>query len=476
MTQILKNTSVLLLVFMIFSCSNDEEIGTPKSDPVISQLKNSLHLEKFTDQNISENLEVNWNDVKKTSTNGIEIYEISVVEKTPITLESNIFQDKLKYEIVAIKNGNNLSSYFIQAYSSLNHDLFPSTIKSLNNFTGTFKVFDLSGKPADQIVVYNGKSINPSKNPNLNLLTATINSFGNSKNLTSRLPDCNEYIAVYTEMWATEYRVWRMADSGKFITMSVVGERYLGTTISYMAVPYACDAPGDSYHMLGRSNTYNTILVPEKMEPCTVGDIITSLSQSTEYNSALNNVRSADPTKEHSITLGKDANGNITQAPMNNGGPVKVEINTSWAGAFGAIHNHPPNTPISGGDIYTAVTLNSNNINFTTTFVYTNGEMYAAVVTDLAAAKAFVANYPADIRPQYNPEFPDFIFNQMEDLRRSMGQSVDGLTSAIAFILDKYNAGITFLKQDTSGRFNPIKIKETTNPNGSKTYTSTPCN
>lgn len=476
MTQILKTTLALVSVFMIFSCSNNEEIGTTQSNSIINQLQNSLHLDKFEDENISENLQVNWNDVKKTSVNGIEIYEVSVVEKNPTSLESNIFQNKLKYEIIAVKNENDVSSYFIQAYSSLNHDLFPSTIKSLNNFTGTFKVFDLSGKPVDQVVVYNGKSINPSKNPELNLLTTAINSFTSSKNLTSRLPDCNEYIAVYTEMWQSEYKVWRMADSGMLIGINYVGERYLGTTVSYMAVPYACDVPGDSYHMLGRSTTYNTIIVPEKMEPCTVGDIITSISQSIGYQSALNGVISANPTIEHSITLGRDANGNITQAPIRDGGSVNVSVNTSWTGAFGAIHNHPNITPISGGDIYAAVTLNSNNINFTTTFLSTDGEMYAAVVTDLAAAKAFVAAYPADMSSAYNPEFPDYIYNQILSLRSKMGESNSGRTMAMAYVLNKNNAGITLLKQDSSGRFNPLQIKEITRSNGAIAYILTPCN
>ena len=76
---------------MIFSCSNDEEIGTIKSDPIISQLQNSLHLDKFTDQNISENLEVNWNDVNKTTANGIEIYEIEISEKEMTKIKSGQF-------------------------------------------------------------------------------------------------------------------------------------------------------------------------------------------------------------------------------------------------------------------------------------------------------------------------------------------------------------------------------------------------
>jgi hypothetical protein len=50
-----------------------------------------------------------------------------------------------------------------------------------------------------------------------------------------------------------------------------------------------------------------------------------------------------------------------------------------------------------------------------------------------------------------------------------------GRTTAIAFVLDKHNAGITLLKQDSTGNFNPIKTEETIQ-NGTTTYTPKPCN
>ena len=56
-----------------------------------------------------------------------------------------------------------------------------------------------------------------------------------------------------------------------------------------------------------------------------------------------------------------------------------------------------------------------------------------------------------------------------------MGYGIEGRTTAIAFILDKYNAGIVVLKQDSNGNFNPIKTEENIQ-NGVKTYTPKPCN
>jgi len=57
-----------------------------------------------------------------------------------------------------------------------------------------------------------------------------------------------------------------------------------------------------------------------------------------------------------------------------------------------------------------------------------------------------------------------------------MGSSIDGKTEAIAYVLNQYNAGLTVLKQNNSGEFEPIKPEETTNSDGTKSYTTKPCN
>lgn len=105
----------------------------------------------------------------------------------------------------------------------------------------------------------------------------------------------------------------------------------------------------------------------------------------------------------------------------------------------------------------------------------TNGETYAIVVTNLALAQAFVKTFPADQLPNQSPEFHDTIFNQILDVRPQMGESTEGRTRGIAFVLDNNNAGITLMKQDDSGVFNPIKIEEQINADNSKTYNSIPC-
>jgi hypothetical protein len=213
-------------------------------------------------------------------------------------------------------------------------------------------------------------------------------------------------------------------------------------------------------------------------EPCAKAQTITNGILDNEYRSALNSIRTASADGlEHSITLGKKGIMQTIQSPMNTGGTHDVAVNTSLQGAFASIHNHPTaSLPISGGDIYTSVKLNTLCGDLVTSFIaLPDGSTYAIVVTDIVVAQAFVAAYPADVKPGYSPEFPDFIFDQMQDLVDEMGSSVEGRTTAMAFVLDKYNAGITLLKQDSAGNFNSIKTEETIQ-NGTKTYTPKPCN
>lgn len=242
---------------------------------------------------------------------------------------------------------------------------------------------------------------------------------------------------------------------------------------------YGSDISGYVIHAGGGNgsggNGNISITFTEK-DPCSIAQAITDISRSPGYISVKSNiVKASADGKEHSITMGRAITNNVTQSPMNNGGTNSVQVNTTLTGAFGAMHNHPNNSPLSAGDIYASVVLNTKNSNFTTSFIVTGGETYAIVVTDLAAAKAFITKYPSDISPVYPPEFPDFIFDQISYIRSQLGESNNSRTSAIALVLDHNNAGITLFKQDSNGQFNPVKIQETTLTNGTKKYISVPC-
>jgi hypothetical protein len=126
---------------------------------------------------------------------------------------------------------------------------------------------------------------------------------------------------------------------------------------------------------------------------------------------------------------------------------------------------------LSSGDIYAAVTLNTKNTAFPTSFIITGGETYAIVVNNLAQAQAFVRQFPPDLSPNYPPEFPDAIFNPIFNITSEIGNSIDSKTAAIGSVLDQNNAGITLMKLGPDGKFTRIKIQK--NPNG--TYSYVPC-
>lgn len=225
----------------------------------------------------------------------------------------------------------------------------------------------------------------------------------------------------------------------------------------------------------GGSNEAEPVVEPD---PCSIAKDMTQDALESTFLSATSHIQNASSDGlEHSITLGRDANGNMTQAPMNNGtSQYLVLTNTSWPGAFAALHNHPGNTPLSSGDIYSSVKLGVKNSNFATTYILTNGEVYAIVVTDLVAAQAFVQKYPSEQLPGYSPEFPTLILDQISDIRAKLGESTEARTSAIASVLNKYNSGISLIKQDSNGNFYPIMPEAITDMNGNTIYTNKDCN
>ncbi|MNQ36955.1 hypothetical protein D3C85_504870 [compost metagenome] len=463
------------------SCSYEEQENNPNS-AIKTQLQNELKLDQFTNKNISENTAVNWNNINVFKKDSLEVYEIELVEKNDIKIKSKHFQADLKYELIAVKQNNVIHSYLIEAFSSAKNKLFSGTIQDLNSYSGTLNIYDLSGKQINQLLVKNGNASNTSNDMSLEPLKNVINMFykPSKKNLTNRLPDCTmEFsVPIHHDIYKEEYKIV-MYETGQIIDIFYLGTKLIDSynTYTYMSVEYPCDSSADEVHIPYTTIVRNTETVSNITDPCNTGILISSLSQSTQYLSAKSKIVGASSNgHEFSITLGKDANNNITQAPMVEGGLANVPPNTTWLGAFAAIHNHPNTTPLSAGDIYASVKLNVTKSSFTTSFVVLpDGSVYAAVVTNLAAAKAFVATYPADQIANYPPEFPDKIFNEMLDLVNIMGSSIEGRTRAMAFVLDKYNSGITLLKQDSSGQFNPIKTQETIQ-NGIKTYTNKPCN
>jgi hypothetical protein len=262
----------LFFVLMLFSCTKDD-LENNATTSITNQLKNDLKLDQFSNKNISDNLVVNWEASSKIEKEDFEIYEIEANEKKPSTIESNLFQSKLKYELIAIKNGTVVHSYLVEAYSNLKHGLFPNSIQGLKNFTGTLNIFELNGKQIGQIVIINGNANTPSNDSSLDPLANAINLFYESKNTTNKIPACNQIttVPVIHEEWTDHFNVCTSP------TGAYIGTFYMSTTYSsyttYMSVAYDCDQAGDAYHILQRTSTYRDVVVYDKidytqLDPC----------------------------------------------------------------------------------------------------------------------------------------------------------------------------------------------------------------
>ncbi|WP_281235320.1 hypothetical protein [Flavobacterium gelatinilyticum] len=212
-----------------------------------------------------------------------------------------------------------------------------------------------------------------------------------------------------------------------------------------------------------------------KKDPCVVAKELTTIAASPTYKKAINDIKKAAIDNfEHSITLGI-TNAQITAAPIVHGGR-SVYVTTNWPGAFTVLHNHPNDTPPSGGDIYAIARLKKNNSNFDSCFAITGDGTYALAITDLAAAQEFSAKYMANRGPDDNKEYPGFMISEMLSVWNDMhSYTMESQAKAKAFVVNKYNGGVTFFKQKSDGLFYPLLTKQTTLPNGSKMYNPIPC-
>jgi hypothetical protein len=244
---------------MLFSCSKDD-LENNATTSITNQLKNDLKLDQFANKNISDNLIVNWEAFSKIEKEDFEIYEIEANEKKPSTIESNLFQSKLKYELVTLKKQNSIHSYLIEAYSSLNHPVYSNSIQNLKNFTGTLNVYELNGNLIGQLVVFNGTCKNYAGNNILEPLNEVINLFNLQQHKSNRIPTCYESFLVYTVAYAyTDH--YSSVTVGNYTHLTYKFTTFeTTTTSSYMNSPYPCDADGDSLYIVQRTSTYRDVI------------------------------------------------------------------------------------------------------------------------------------------------------------------------------------------------------------------------
>lgn len=337
--------------------------------------------------------------------------------------------------------------------------------KTGDDFTGTMIVKDWNEKILSMRILRNGKIIK----------TVSLNGTTSNNNLQNRVNSC--YWVQYC-MWYEDCQV--IGDEWT----NNCGEPYMDPNDCYY--DYVCDGGGDdpcTLYGIGCDEGGGGD-PPPPPDPCSdaqpSANRATTLSQNSTYTTSKGNIQNAaSDGNEHSVTFGKDANGNVTASAITTGGTSGGNVDQNWPGAFSDIHNHPNDQPPSPGDMYNLISLDQNHSGWNTRFVITpDGSVYALVIISLNTATTFVSNYPS-INLGFGPDFPDAINDDFIDAKNSaLSQGFNNLIAeemAMAFVLDKYNSGIALLKQDSNGNFKRIVTTETVQPDGSKIYTKNNC-
>jgi hypothetical protein len=71
---------------------------------------------QFANKNFETNIIVNWYEFSGIEKEGLTIYEIPITEINKTTITSVLFQEQLKYGLIAIKKGGEMHSYLIEAF------------------------------------------------------------------------------------------------------------------------------------------------------------------------------------------------------------------------------------------------------------------------------------------------------------------------------------------------------------------------
>lgn len=427
---------------IFFACCQNDETGASEKESAVLKAREWLENSNPSLEALKYTQSISWDNAIVLDKEGEQAVEVPL-RLTENTL-TNVVEDtryKTYMRLLLIKDTDGYKifniAYTTKDASFNNNDKAFNILNTGSDYSGYITI-----QKSDNSVAYSGKFANGE--------FTGLHNYSQEQGTTNRLV-CTYYVTVGPYTTCSNW-VWYP---------------------DYTSVPGGNLPPG---YMPGISGPLwpNGFPYPP-VDPCTAAVKASGVAANAGFTSAAAAVAAAGAAdgNEHSITLGTPgASGAYTNSAIRtNGNPNGVSVNESLAGAFAAIHNHPNNTALSSGDVYAAVTLATKNSAFTTSFILTGGETYAIVVTNLANAQAFVKQYPPDLSPNYPPEFPDAIFNQINNITSEIGNSIDSKTAAIASVLDQNNAGITLMKLGPDGKFTRVKIQK--NPNG--TYSYVPC-
>ncbi len=175
------------------------------------------------------------------------------------------------------------------------------------------------------------------------------------------------------------------------------------------------------------------------------------------FRVALANIKNAFTLdrNEHGISFGKDKGGQLISSPVSNGGATSGRV-PAITNAFADLHNHPNDIPPDAGDFYGLIAINKSNPDYKTRFVVTPaGTVYALLVINTLVAIAFTEKYRSQ-PPAFAGGPPGFPVAIVDEAREMKYQHHCTNEMVLAFILDKYHAGVSLLKQHSNGAFKKI--------------------
>jgi len=196
----------------------------------------------------------------------------------------------------------------------------------------------------------------------------------------------------------------------------------------------------------------------------------------------------ADAPNEWAVAVGLDiATGNYMVEGPNEGTPTTSNFPSANLGnkyiASGHSHAKKRGSP-SALDLYSTLQLSQvNYLNYRQSYVYgiNNGsvEVYALVITDKDLAGTFFSSFPKsenyDDATHWFKKESDFYDDvdrittiyKHNNISNNSGENHNDYALALAYILDKHNAGISLAKVDANGNLKKVNVSiEQTTTNG----------
>ncbi|UPZ17006.1 hypothetical protein [Flavobacterium humidisoli] len=324
MDKFIKYVVCFFIALFVLSCNNDE---LEKNQENAKTAKTDLKLEKFSNPNIAQNVEADFENVNEIEKDDFKISEFSAKEKVVNSFESDVLQSQLKYQAVTIENDGKALSYFLEVYTLEKSVVYPETITKLKEFSGGLNVYSFNGENLGSVVVRNGKATNVSGKDELDVLTKAINLFYVPSNNTNKIPLCD---ATYTQVVEQTQDRWRIVSSGtKILSVLYDGQKVTRTTA---ILPYPCDGSGDAdaiilqrqahYERYGENGQY--LGATTNLE----GFIVTSKAQYDELASKTNS-NGSDMTYEAFQNNTSSANVRFYKVPW---AGVRMVINEKKVG------------------------------------------------------------------------------------------------------------------------------------------------